>query len=465
MTWHVVVVGAGPAGLAAAESALRAGSSVTLVDSSGQPGGQYHRMLPETYAAQQPQRLHHGWRAFARQRGFVLGHPRCAWLARTSVWSLEKLDDSRPPRVHVVRGGERAGRTPEALDPDALVLAPGAYDRVLPFPGWDLPGVYSAGAAQALAKGERLVVGDRVVVAGTGPFLLPVAGSLLEAGSRVVEVLEANRLSTVVRCWMARAWELLPQFGKAVELVEYAAGQLRKRTPYRMGRGVIEARGDGRVEEVVTAGLRPDWLPIPGTERTVAVDAVCIGHGFAPQLELLVAAGCALDAGFVAVDDDQRTSNPAVFAAGEVTGIAGAPAARAEGEIAGWIAAGGDPAAIRKPRRKRDHGRAFQRRLAHAHPIGAAWMEWMRPDTVVCRCEETSYDALCRAWSQQAGSGARAVKLGTRAGLGPCQARMCGPTVAELAAHHGGEQSFVDNRPVVQHIRLGELASMEDEER
>ena len=92
-------------------------------------------------------------------------------------------------------------------------------------------------------------------------------------------------------------------------------------------------------------------------------------------------------------------------------------------------------------------------------------MEWMRPDTVVCRCEETSYDTLCRAWSQQAGSGARAVKLGTRAGLGPCQARMCGPTVAELAAHHGGEQSFVDNRPVAQHIRLGELASMEDEER
>ncbi len=467
MSRQVAVVGAGPAGLAAAAWALRAGASVTLIDAAEEPGGQYHRMLPRSYAAAHPQRVQHGWSAFDRRRRFVVDHPACTWWPLTSVWAVEHRDE-RAPRMHLLRGGvDGAGRTPETIAPDAVVLAPGAYDRVLPFPGWDLPGVYTAGAAQTLAKGERVVVGDRVVVAGTGPFLLPVAASLLEAGSHVVEVLEANPTSTVLRGWSSRPWQLLAHASKAGELGGYALGQLRNRTPYRMGRAVIEARGDGRVEEVVTVRLRPDWSPVPGTERTRTVDAVCVGHGFLPQLELPVAAGCALRAGedFVDVDDDQRTSRACVFAAGEVTGIAGAPAAQAEGAVAGWVAAGGDSRAVPRLRRKRDSGRAFARRLARTHPIGSAWSEWLRAGTVVCRCEETTYDDLRRAWSQPATSGARAVKLGTRAGLGPCQARVCGATVADLAGWHGAERPFVHNRLVTSHIRLGELASIEGEEK
>lgn len=256
--------------------------------------------------------------------------------------------------MHVLSGTPRRRHV---LEPDALVLAAGAHDRVLPFPGWDLPGVYTAGAAQALAKGERVAVGDRVVVAGTGPFLLPVATSLLEAGSRVLEVLEAGRPGALTGGWLRRPWELGPQLGKSGELLSYAAALGRHRVPYRLGRAVVEARGDGRVEEIVTARVRADWSVVPGSERVIAVDAVCVGHGFTPRLELPVAAGCALrplSAGtpagshagspsevFVDVDDDQRTSRPGVYAAGEITGIAGAPASRAEGAVAGWIAAGG----------------------------------------------------------------------------------------------------------------------------
>jgi NADPH-dependent 2,4-dienoyl-CoA reductase/sulfur reductase-like enzyme len=173
---HVVVVGAGPAGLAATDAALAAGARVTLVDSSEQPGGQYHRMLPDAYEAANPEVLHHGYAAFERRARRVLGHARCTWLARTSVWAIERADPAAAPAVHVLGEGS-AGRG--VLEPDALVLAPGAHDRVLPFPGWELPGVFTAGAAQALAKGERLAVGERVAVAGTGPFLLPVAVSLL----------------------------------------------------------------------------------------------------------------------------------------------------------------------------------------------------------------------------------------------------------------------------------------------
>ncbi len=316
-TRHVAVIGAGPAGLAAAEAALGAGAEVTLVDSAEQPGGQYHRMLPRAYAAAHPERLQHGWAAFDRRRRRVLAHPRCHWWPETTVWALERppLEEPGPPRVHVLRGpADGAGRRRFTLDADALVLAVGAHDRVLPFPGWELPGVFTAGAAQALAKGERVVVGDRVVVAGTGPFLLPVAASLLEAGSRVLAVLEANVAATVARGWSRRPWELAAQAGKAGELAAYTAALLRHRVPYRTGRAVVAARGEGRVEEVVTAGLRADWSVVPGSERTASVDALCVTHGFSPQLELPLAAGCALrgpaTAEFVDVDDDQGTSLP-----------------------------------------------------------------------------------------------------------------------------------------------------------
>ncbi|WP_344529525.1 NAD(P)/FAD-dependent oxidoreductase, partial [Streptomyces albiaxialis] len=324
---HVVVVGAGPGGLAAADGALAAGARVTLVDAEERPGGQYHRRPPGDP----------GPAVFARRRARVLGHPRCVWLGETAVWALERRDEGgRPPLVHVLRGpADGADRARSVLDADALVLAPGAYDRVLPFPGWELPGVVTAGAAQALAKGEGVAVGARALVAGAGPFLLPVAASLLAAGARVREVCEANAPATLARGWSARPWELGATGGKAAELARCAALLARHRVPVRAGRTVVEARGEGRVEEAVTAALRPDWSVVPGSERTLAVDAVCVGHGFTPQLELPLAAGCALRHGFVAVDADQRAGAPGVYAAGEVTGIAGAPAARAEGALAG----------------------------------------------------------------------------------------------------------------------------------
>ncbi|MFB4317087.1 NAD(P)/FAD-dependent oxidoreductase [Actinomadura sp. 21ATH] len=479
MTRHVVIVGAGPAGLAAAAAALRAGARVTLLDAAEAPGGQYHRMPPAAFAAERPGRLHHGWDDFERLRDHVLGHPRCAWWAESAVWSLERSEPGadRPPRVHVLRGpADGEGRERRVLDPDALVLAPGAHDRVLPFPGWELPGVFTAGAAQALAKGERLAVGDDVVIAGSGPFLLPVAASLLEAGSRVREVLEANPPAAVLRGWGRRPWELASQTGKAAELAEYAALLARHRVPYRMGRAVVEARGDGRVEEVVTARLRADWSVVPGTARTVPVDAVCVSHGFTPQLELPVAAGCALRRvsaaeSYVEVDGGLRTSVPGVYAAGEITGIAGAPAARAEGLLAGWLAGGGAAGAPEagRLRARVEQGARFAARLAAAHPIGGGWPGWLRSGTIVCRCEETSYGDLRAAAGDRAGGAARAVKLRTRAGLGPCQARMCGPTVAELLARRaagtpgrpaeGLAAATPHHRPLAQPIRLGELAT------
>jgi NADPH-dependent 2,4-dienoyl-CoA reductase/sulfur reductase-like enzyme len=461
----VLVIGAGPAGLAAARAARAAGADVTVLDSADQLGGQYWRHLPENRPAANERILHHGWDTFRSLSRTLIDDDGCRILTSAQVWAIELRDDAAGT-VHVVIGEpDGAGRDRLVLHPDTIVLATGAHDRTLPFPGWDLPGVFTGGAAQALAKGERLAVGERVVVAGAGPFLLPVAASLAATGSRVLGVYEANRLSTLLRGWLPRFWQLFPAASKGAELAGYVAGQLRNRIPYRLGTAVIAAHGTDRVEAVTVAAVRADWSPIPGTERRMAVDAVCVSHGFAPRLELALAAGCALTADrFVRVDAGQRTSVPGVLAAGEITGIGGVDLALAEGAIAGHVAAGGaaDDRHLAGAARKRSVFRGFARRIEAAHGIRTGWPEMLTEDTIVCRCEEVSYGTLCSTADSTHSSSLRALKLSTRAGLGICQGRICGRTVETLlGARTGGLTDGVstDRRPIASPIRLGELAA------
>jgi NADPH-dependent 2,4-dienoyl-CoA reductase/sulfur reductase-like enzyme len=404
-----------------------------------------------------------------------------------------------------------------AVDAQAVVLVPGAYDRVLPFPGWELPGVYSAGAAQALAKGQRIGIGRRVLVAGTGPFLLPVAESLLGVGAEVVGLLEANRLSTILRGWLT---DPMVAKGKLKEAFGYAALLARHGLPIGHGRTVIAAHGQDRVEAVTTAKLDKAWQPIPGSEQRVEVDAVCLGFGFTAQLELAVAAGCELgespDGGPAAVvGADQQTSIPGVFAAGELTGIGGADLAAAEGRVAGAAAAAFltsagnssgrapgagnssgrsprtvDPAAVVAAQGEVAQGRRFATALAKAYPVQPGWQSWSDPSTLICRCEEVSRGEIEDAVSGRDVSSMRSLKLTSRAGLGLCQGRICARTTAELAcARQAAEQAAADppgeraatdrpvgsaagrtvvraehNRPLAQPVRLKDLADIQEEQ-
>ncbi|MFD0542115.1 FAD-dependent oxidoreductase [Streptomyces mexicanus] len=474
---HVAVIGAGPAGLAAAEAALSAGARVTLIDSADRPGGQYHRMLPDAYHAARPERLQHGWQAFDRRRRRVLAHPRCAWWPETSVWALERPDATEPgvPRVHVLRGAADGGRRRRlTLDADALVLAVGAHDRVLPFPGWELPGVFAAGAAQALAKGERVVVGDQVVVAGTGPFLLPVAASLLEAGSRVLQVLEAGTVGTLARGWARRPWELAAQLGKTGELAAYAALLVRHGVPFRAGRGVVEARGDGRVEEVVTARLRADWSVVPGTERTLAVDAVCVTHGFTPSWNCPWprAVRCAAH-GAVSSWPWTTTSAPAVRAStrpvrSPVSPVPRRPARRARSPD-------GSPAAATRPCPPCARCAAAGTRAA---PSPNGWPRRTRSErsgrdgcapTPSCAAVRRPTTPRCAGPPATRRAPAHVSPSWRHAPASAPARHVCGPTVAELTARLTGrppERAFEGlpaagphHRPIAQPIRLGELAA------
>ncbi|QIS08705.1 FAD-dependent oxidoreductase [Nocardia arthritidis] len=470
---HVVIIGGGPAGTAAAESALSAGAFVTLIDSNETLGGQYNRRIPAAYGVRRPLSIGHGYRAADRRAQLLTDHPRCEYLSWATVFRIEPTTGC--PAVRVLLGIEGEQRTHRLIQGDALVLATGAYDRVCPFPGWDLPGVYSAGAAQTLAKTQRVLVGRNVLISGTGPFLLPVAKSLVTGGARV-RVLEANQGRNILRHWAARPWELRHSAGKATELAEYLASGVRHRIPLRTGHAVVAVAGDGRVEEATVARLDPNWMPIPGSHTTIAVDAVAVSHGFTPQHELAVAAGARLTAdGFVEVDHRQRTSNESVWAAGELTGIGGAQVAAVEGAVAGLAAAGADLAARRALAARHRTARQFVARLAAAHPIRPGVLTWARPETVICRCEGTTRGELTAAWARSTGNAYRPTKLATRAGLGPCQGRICAANIAALHRDcHDAE--YADGtavtglaaatpalRPFAAPIRLRELAELDTE--
>jgi NADPH-dependent 2,4-dienoyl-CoA reductase/sulfur reductase-like enzyme len=248
---------------------------------------------------------------------------------------------------------------------------------------------------------------------------------------------------------------------------------VRHRIPFHTGRAVIAALGDDRVEAVVTARLDSNWVPVADSERVVAVDAVAVGHGFTPSLELALAAGCRLTntaAGtFVAVDDAQLTSVPGVFAAGEITGIGGADCADIEGRVAGFAAAGrrDAPATLT---RKLSAARQFVTRMHDAHPVRDGWRSWLEDDTIVCRCESTTFGQLRSAY--EVDLSLRATRLATRAGLGPCQGRFCGANVDAICSTgtqsdrrqtEGTPAATAQSRPIAQPIRLSEIAARLDD--
>ncbi|MEV6313965.1 FAD/NAD(P)-binding oxidoreductase [Streptomyces sp. NPDC051776] len=442
----IVVVGAGPAGTSAALAAADAGAPVVLLDNAPRAGGQHDR------------RPLVGRRSPSPREAALDAHPRIDHRPSTSVWAIEQGPDGT--LVHTQQGPADAARPVRTFRAGALILCTGAYDRVLPFPGWELPGVVTAGAAQALVKGQGIPPGGRTLLSGTGPFLLPVASALLSAGADLAGVYEAGSPTGWLRSPLAA---LRDGRSKLPELAAHAARLARHRVPYRTRTAVVAAHGRDRVESVTLARLGRDWTV--RSSRCVEADTVCVGYGFTPQLELAVAAGCALrDGRFVAVDDTQATSVPGVYAAGEITGIGGAELAAAEGEVAGAAAAhglaDGAPAAASSTYGRRSaaarvrSGRRFAAALAAAHPVGPGWRSWLTDDTVVCRCEEVTYGDLRAAVEDRGADGMRTLKLTSRVGMGVCQGRVCGRTAAELA---GVPESH--RRPLAQPVRLGDLGA------
>ncbi len=492
--FDVAVVGAGPAGLAAAGEAAAAGARVVVIDSSEQPGGQFWRHRSEAAGVVDGGELHHGWRDYLElRRAFDAGIAAgtILYLPATSVWMASRraelnaatnaAGETAPAftlRLAPAHGGGRS-ETP-TVHASALVLATGGYDRQLPVPGWQLPGVMAAGGIQAFGKQNGMLPGKRFVVAGTGPFLLSVAAGIAHQGGKVAAVLESSNLIG----WLPRAHRAAGVPAKALEGVEYTAAMLKHRIAYRPRTIITEILGQDRVTGVRTARVRSDGTVIAGSEREIdGIDTVGLGWGFTPQMELPVQLGAGtrqdVDGSLVAIiDEDQRSTVSGLFIAGELTGVGGAALAVLEGRVAGRTAAfeaigrGAAAPAASGPTPAESRAIARQRSFANAmhlaHPVPAGWQQLLHDDTIVCRCEEVPASALRESRESMAGNDLRTQKGQNRAGMGWCQGRVCGFAVSCMSGgadplSNAVETSLAQSakRPVAQPLPLGALADLD----
>jgi NADPH-dependent 2,4-dienoyl-CoA reductase/sulfur reductase-like enzyme len=402
--------------VAAACRVAESGAKTVVLDEGAPPGGQIHRHRPN----REPPEAARPWLdRLARSRAIV--------RSATSVFDA----------VRRAAGWRLCAEGPGGtcrIDAGALVLATGARELFLPFPGWTLPGVMGAGGAQALWKSGGSIRGRTAVVAGSGPLLLAVGASLARAGANVAVVAEQALRGSLLRF----AGGLVRFPGKLVEAARYRAGFFA--AAYRAGTWVAEARGGGRLESVALTD---------GVDRfEIRCDIAAIGYGLVPNTELPRLLGCEIRGGTVVVDSRQQTSVPGVFCAGEPCGVAGLDVAVAEGELAGLAAAG--HAAPSAEARRLSATRSRGRRLAVVMDATFRPREELRSlaraDTIVCRCEDVRLAALAPF------AGIREAKLSTRAGMGPCQGRVCGPALAFL---FGWDSDTV--RPPIKPVALGSL--------
>jgi NADPH-dependent 2,4-dienoyl-CoA reductase/sulfur reductase-like enzyme len=381
--YDVVVIGAGPAGLAAAVRAAESGARVAMVDDNPHPGGQIWRAAAGKAPAEAAQ-----WIRSAEQH-------QVEWIAGARVFAAPA-----PNRIAVEKSdGELE------LGYGSLILATGARERFLPFPGWTLPNVMGAGGLQALAKSGLPVEGKKIVIAGSGPLLLAVAKYMKDHGADVRLIAEQARQSALLGFTL----RLAAHPGKLMQAVALRAALLG--IPYLTSCWPVEAEGIDKLEAVTLRRGGKTW-----TERC---DYLACGFGLVSNTEVAALLGCRLANGSVEVDERQHTSIKSIYSAGEATGIGGLELALVEGEIAGFAAAGAS-ARARALFAARHGYRKFADALERAFALREELKALPREETLVCRCEDVTLGRV------RACSGWREAKLHTRCGMGPCQGRVCG---------------------------------------
>ena len=387
----VVIVGAGPAGLAAGVRCAESGCQVTLIDDNPTVGGQIWRGGAAMNKSTAATKWFNGVR---NQKNISILNGRVVSAnAEARQLTVELLDMAVTVSWRV------------------LILATGARELFLPFPGWTLPAVVGVGGLQALAKSGLPLKNKRIVVAGSGPLLLASADHFRKHGANVRTIAE-----------QASRWRLA-RFGAG--LFRYPAKLLQAlqlRTslhgiPYRTGSWLTRAEGDKSLRRVFLTDGRRTW--------SEECDYAAVAYGLWPNTELASLLGCRMAGNAIAVDKHCRTSVPHILCAGEVTGIGGLGLSLVEGEIAGLTAAGNQSAANCLHSRRRTEKR-FADQLKRAFALRPELKTLSEAATIVCRCEDVPLQRL------HPSSSWREAKLHTRCGMGPCQGRVCGPALNVL---------------------------------
>lgn len=430
-TFQAVVVGMGPAGMAAAIELAAQGVHTAIIDQANLPGGQIYRQPPASF-----QVAARGRQTLRKQIGaglladFNSLSGRITLFPSASVWG-----SFGPNQISLLQGDKLM-----ELIFEVLIICEGASERVIPFPGWTLPGVMTAGGLQKMIKHQGLLPGKQILIAGSGPLLLAAGAAVLGAGGRVAGLCEASSA--------ARMLPMLPELGRQPGLFgeswTYLSALMRGRTLLKTGWTVMAARGGQRVREVDICRVDSSWNPIPSSRCTLEVDAVALGFGFQAQTRLSRLMGCRTvydmptRAFRPETDLFQRTSRPEVYVAGDGAGIGGATMAEIQGHLAGLHASlslkqidNGKFAALSAPwLKKKRRTDPYVKRLDEIFTPRDGIYRLMDPDTVVCRCEGVTAGHIWRAIDE--GCHSLTSLKPSRVAMGPCQGRGCESVAAEM---------------------------------
>lgn len=459
---EVVIVGAGPAGLSAAIAAAEAGAEVLVIDEHPQPGGQIYGQTPKLFSAKSKEQSHdqiEGDRLLQKARSLPI-----TFLTETTVWAIF---DGR--LLSIITKNKKS-----EIWAETLILTTGAYERPVPFPGWTLPGVMTAGGVQRMLKMQWVLPGTSFLLVGTGPLQLVLANKLIAAGARVLGIADASSASS-----FRKSWRFLPDMLSEPRVLfqgmAYIWGILKARIPMLRSHAIVRAEGHNQVERAVTADVDENWHPIPGTERTWDVDTICVGYGFISSVELAVLAGCQVHyepkwgSWVPEYDQDMKTTVPSVYVAGDGAGLGGALVAEHEGRIAGVNAAielgycanrSEHPAQSSYERLK--SLRKFRAAIDALYQFKNGLYDVIQNDTIICRCEEIRYAEIKEAIAAGA-EHINQIKTWTRTGMGLCQGHFCEVTVASLlAAATGKPLEKYTVRPPVKPLPVEALVAEED---
>ncbi len=421
-----VIVGAGPAGIRAAQTLVAHGLRPTVIDESVKWGGQIYRQQPGNFS-----------RTAKQLYGFEAGRADAVLTAMRSL--LSQVDYRPNTLVWNAEGGQldllNDGQT-SVIDFTDIIIATGATDRILPFKGWTLPGVFSLGGAQVALKFQGCAIGKKVVFAGTGPLLYLVAFQYAKAGANVVAILDSSRLSLQVKALPA----LLNQPVVLAKGMYYVAWLKAQGIAIHNDASPMQASGAHGVEKLI-------WRNSQG-DHTLDCDAIATGYGLRSESQL----ADILDCKFVFVNSDNawmpqkdqvgRSTQAHVYLAGDGSGIQGADAAEWAGELAGLALIEDRHIESKANHSLRVHQltHQLQKRQAFGYGLNTAFQDpksWARQttdDVVICRCEEITAGDIRTSVQATGAQDLNRLKAMCRVGMGRCQGRMCGPAASEILA-------------------------------
>jgi len=440
---QLIVLGAGPAGMQAAITASRNGVDTLIIDQAQKAGGQVYRPLPTSHAPGPDLQHDNDFAAGERLRQELADSPARVAFGHT-VWRIS-------PGFEIEAVGAESSKIWRS---QAVIAATGAYERCVPFKGWTQPGVIGLAAATIMLKSQQMLPGRRVVVAGCGPLLAAVAASILKGGGKIAAIVDLASRSE----WLAALPSLLVHPELLVRGSQWIAAIRSAGVPILNRHTVVEAIGDDNgLSAVLVMPASADGTPIAGAAPLrLEADCLAIGHGLVPSTDVTRSLRARHvyqpdRGGWIAeCDDSHRTSVDRLYVCGDGAGIRGAVSAALQGQIAG-LAAARDLGHIGKNihdervaplRAKLRHAERFGSAVARLMRLRPAMMSVIAADTIVCRCEDIVRSEIDEALNVGAAN-LNQIKAWTRAGMGPCQGRVCGETISSLCAERMGGKERV----------------------